>query len=159
MKAQYYANLVGGGCTIQGNVLIEESEVVRYFFTFQLSLMKIMPLWHLWLVTCDCDCDCDCVLRLATCDLWLGTCDLRLVSFIVWFNISNGDPTKNNKTLMYHLYHLCTHNEKKKICRIIGLLHSRKMLLIAHDHARLCDFLRESSVLLKITQPFTIIAH
>ena len=47
MKAQYYANLVGGGRTIQGNVLIEESEVVRYFFTFQLSLMKIMPLWHL----------------------------------------------------------------------------------------------------------------
>jgi len=32
-------------------------------------------------------------------------------------------------------------------------------LLIAHDHARLCDFLRDISVLSKITQPFTIIAH
>ena len=29
----------------------------------------------------------------------------------------------------------------------------------AHDHARLCDFLRDNSVLSKITQPFTIIAH
>ena len=35
----------------------------------------------------------------------------------------------------------------------------KMMLLIAHDHARLCDFLRDSSVLSKITQPFAIIAN
>ena len=34
-----------------------------------------------------------------------------------------------------------------------------KYALIAHDHARLCDFLRDNSVLSKITQPFMIIAH
>ena len=34
----------------------------------------------------------------------------------------------------------------------------QKMLLLAYDHARLCEFLRDSSVLSTITQPFTIIA-
>ena len=44
MKATCYTNLVEGGCTIQGNVLIEESavnEVVGYLIQVDTNVLKV----------------------------------------------------------------------------------------------------------------------